>query len=230
MDLQGQLTVDYGDHGLHLGIIAGVLTGSLGIPVVDSLLQFLTEHSRNAHTGHGRLLIDFTVALLGVSAQSTLHSGRILYHHIVHTLAVELNGAGIAAQNVGTAGGDATAGNTAHKGIFQTLFCGVDAVQSLNVGGDGVQDLVIVIFAGGDALQTGVAVSIHAAGSHQTTFSINNRSADGCGDVLTDGSDLSVVIYQHTAVFNFLSGDGFDMTVFDQQHNYSPYGRDFNYL
>ena len=67
-------------------------------------------------------------------------------------------------------------------------------------------------------VQAHMAVGFYAAGGDEAAFGVNDLRAGGGFDGGSDLGDLSVVTDENTAVFQFGSGHGFDVSVFNKKH------------
>ena len=160
------------------------------------------------------------VAALGILAKGALHGDGVLHDHVVHTLAVELDGNKGAANHIGAAGAGAGGGDAATQGVGESFVHGIDGVDGTELGGEGVNDLVIVhaLPAHGLVVQADVTVGIHTAGSHKTAFGVNDLSVFGGGDVLSHRGDLAVVADENAAARDVGTGHGLYVAIFDQKH------------
>ena len=218
MSLQRKLALNDGDHGFQLHVKGRILSGLLVLQITLGLEQQLPKQSGGAHSGHGTLLSALTVAALGILAEGALHGDGILDDHIVHTLAVELDGDKRAADHVGTAGTGAGCGDAAADGVIERFVHGIDRINGTQLRGNGINDFVVVhaFPTHGLVVKSDVAMGIHTAGSHQTTLSIDDLSALGSGDLLRNGDNLAVITDENAAAGKIAACHRFDVTVFDQ--------------
>ena len=218
--LQGDLAVDYRQHGLQLHVEGGILSGQLIVPVALGLEQQLPQQRRHGHAGHGAFLQALAIAALGILAEGALHGGRLLQQHIVHPLACQLQHREGAAHHVGAAGAGAGGGHAAPDGVGEGLVLGVDGVDGPQLGSQGVHDLVIVHALPAHALvvQADVAVGLHAAGSQQAAAGVDDGAALRGVDVGRHGGDAAI-FGQQAAVGDIRPGDGLYVSVTDQQHS-----------
>ena len=218
MGLQGDLALKDRDQSFHLHIILGLLGnviagGLLPGKIIPGGEQHFTQLGGGGHPGGITFIL---VATLGVFTKGTFHGHRVPDHHVIHAVAIGLDGKEGAAQHIGAAWAGAHGGNTANKGLANAKLLRIEAVNAAELGGDNVVHLVVVssLVAHAVVVQSQMAVGVNKAGIDTQSDDVYDFLTSLGGEVRGDFRDPSVFQPQvsligfsvyaivHHAVFN----------------------------